>query len=187
MKGVVFMNIIMAGKHVELTDGIKSAIEKKMSKLNKFISDESDVKVTISARKGRHTIEVTAIATDGTIVRAEDTEDDLYVAIDKVIDKLIKQIRRFKSKMKKKHHDPKSIRYEFTEEPGVDNKEDEDDDEYVIERRKRFNVKPMSEEEAILQMDMLGHDFYLFKNVETDEIALVYKRKNGGYGIIEQY
>ncbi len=179
------MNIILAGKHIELTDGIKASIEKKMSKLEKFISDDSDVKVTVSARKGRHTIEVTVISTDGALVRAEDTEDDLYTAIDKVIDKLVKQIRRYKSKMKRKHHDNRSIRYEFSEE--VDDDQDEEEEEFVIERRKRFNVKPMSEEEAVLQMEMLGHDFYLFKNVEDNEIALVYKRRNGGYGIIEQY
>ena len=159
------MNIIITGRQIELTDAIKEKIESKLSKLENHIDQNTDVKVTVSAKKERQTIEVTIRTINGPVIRAEDTQEDLYAAIDLVTDKLKRQIRKYKKRLQDKKQDNMSIRF--------------------IERLKKFSLKPMTEEEAVLQMDLVGHDFYMFRNTDTDEIAVVYKRNNGGYGIIE--
>jgi len=185
MKGDVFMNIIITGRQIELTDAIKEKIESKLSKLENYIDQNTDVKVTVSAKKERQTIEVTIRTINGPVIRAEDTQEDLYAAIDLVTDKLKRQIRKYKKRLQDKKQDNMSIRFlDVAEEDGFDDDSDYND-ELVIERRKKFSLKPMTEEEAVLQMDLVGHDFYMFRNTDTDEIAVVYKRNNGGYGIIE--
>ncbi len=181
------MNIIISGKQIELTDGIKGAIEEKLGRLDFYLHPETEVKVTVSAKKSRQKIEVTVIPISGPIVRAEDSEENLYAAIDVVYDKLNKQLRRYKSKLQDKHQDNKSIRYE---DVNLDNGEDivpvqEDEINIVIERNKKFEMKPMSAEEAVLQMELVGHEFYMFRNITTDGISIVYKREHGGYGLIE--
>ncbi|EQJ04915.1 ribosomal subunit interface protein [Clostridioides difficile P6] len=187
MKGDVFMNIIISGKQIELTDAIKNKIETKLSKLDNYIHPDTDVKVTVSARKARQKIEVTIATVNGPIIRAEDMQENLYTAIDVVYDKLSKQLKKYKKRLQDKHKDNKSIRFQDAEINLADEQEDYGDEnqELVIQRRKKFSVKPMSEEEAVLQMELIGHDFYMFKNIDSDEIAVVYKRNNGGYGIID--
>ncbi|CZR95375.1 MULTISPECIES: ribosome hibernation-promoting factor, HPF/YfiA family [unclassified Clostridioides] len=181
------MNIIISGKQIELTDAIKSKIENKLSKLDNYIHPDTDVKVTVSAKKARQKIEVTIATVNGPIIRAEDMQENLYTAIDVVYDKLSKQLKKYKKRLQDKHKDNKSIRFQDAEINLADEQEDYGDEnqELVIQRRKKFSVKPMSEEEAVLQMELIGHDFYMFKNIDSDEIAVVYKRHNGGYGIIE--
>lgn len=181
------MNIIISGKQMELTDGIKGAIEEKIEKLDFYLHPETQVKVTVSAKKSRQKIEVTIIPISGPIVRAEDTEENLYAAIDVIYDKLNKQLRRYKDKLHSKHQDHESIRFKGIQlEDNIDELEDMDElDNMVIERHKKFGMKPMSPEEAVLQMELIEHDFYMFRNIETDDVSIVYKRKNGGYGIIE--
>ena len=177
------MKIIISGKKLELTDGIKTAIEDKLGKLERYLNPETEVKVTVSAKKSTQKIEVTIIPISGPIIRAEDSEENLYAAIDVVYDKLKKQIRRYKNKLQDKHQSKdESIRFQS------DDRIEEDDDEsldIVIERRKKFDMKPMSPEEAILQMELIEHGFYMFRNVDSDEISIVYKREDGGYGLIE--
>ena len=187
------MNLILSGKQLELTDGIRNAIEEKLGGIEQYFHPETQVKVTVSATKSRHAIEVTVFPINGPIIRAEDRQENLYAAIDIVHDKLYKQIRKYKTKMMNKHQDHRSIRFGNVEELG--DFKDMDDDSYhntdeepmniVIERRKKFDMKPMSSEEAVLQMELLGHEFYMFRNMDTDEISTVYRREIGGYGLIE--
>ncbi|MGL4911448.1 MAG: ribosome hibernation-promoting factor, HPF/YfiA family [Romboutsia sp.] len=180
------MNIIISGKQLELTDGIKGAIEEKIERLDFYLHPETEVKVTVSAKKARQKIEVTIIPISGPIIRAEDIEENLYAAIDVVYDKLNKQLRRYKNRLQDKHQDNESIRFQGVDlSDEVDFDEDDENLEIVIERHKKFDMKPMSAEEAVLQMELIEHDFYMFRNVDTDELSIVYKRRNGGYGIIE--
>ena len=181
------MNIIISGKQMELTDGIKGAIEEKIERLNFYLHPETEVNVTVSATKARQKIEVTIIPISGPIIRAEDIEENLYAAIDVVYNKLNKQLRRYKNRLQDRHQDHQSIRFQTVDEgPDEDDFDGEDEDiNIVIERRKKFDMKPMSAEEAVLQMELSEHDFYMFRNTDTDDISIVYKRKTGGYGIIE--
>ncbi|SHK44301.1 ribosome hibernation-promoting factor, HPF/YfiA family [Tepidibacter formicigenes] len=175
------MKLTIIGKNIELTEGIKLTVEEKLTKIKKYFNDDIDVRATVRAKKNRQTIEVTIIPISGNIIRAEDSQENLYAAIDVVVDKLSKQLRKYKTKLINKHHDSNSIRFE-----NIDDIADNQDSEIKIVRRKKFGFKPMSEEEAILQMELLGHNFFVFTNSETDEMNVVYKRKSGDYGIIEQ-
>ena len=180
------MNIIISGKQMELTDGIKGTIQEKLGRLDFYLHPETDVKVTVSAKKARQKVEVTIIPISGPIIRAEDIEENLYAAIDVVYDKLNKQLRKYKNRLKDKHQSNESIRFENVDMSVYeDDTEEYDNFDIVIERNKKFDMKPMSAEEAVLQMELIEHDFYMFRNVDTDDISIVYKRKNGGYGIIE--
>ena len=179
------MKILITGKKIELTDGIKGAVEDKLGKLDRYLHEDTEVKVTVSARKAKQKIEVTIIPINGPIIRAEDSEENLYAAIDVVYDKLNKQLRRYKNKLKGKYQakGQESIRFQNIETYVTEEQSGEFD--IVIERHKKFDMKPMSPEEAVLQMELIGHDFYMFRNIDTDEISTVYKRENGGYGLIE--
>ena len=179
------MNIIISGKQMDLTDGIKGAIDEKLGRLDYYLHPETEVKVTVSAKKARHTIEVTIIPISGPIIRAEDSEESLYAAIDIVYDKLNKQLRKYKNRLQDRHQSNESIRFEGVDIDSDSQYEDEERLDIVIERNKKFDMKPMSPEEAVLQMELVEHDFYMFRNIDTDEMSVVYKRKNGGYGIIE--
>ena len=180
------MNIIISGKQMELTDGIKGTIEEKLGRLDFYLHPETELKVTVSAKKARQKVEATIIPISGPIIRAEDIEENLYAAIDVVYDKLNKQLRRYKNRLKDKHQKNESIRFENVDMSVYeDDIESNDNFDIVIERNKKFDMKPMSAEEAVLQMELIEHDFYMFRNIDTDDISIVYKRKNGGYGMIE--
>ena len=179
------MNIIISGKQMDLTSGIKGAIEEKIGRLDYYLHPETEVKVTVRAKKARHTIEVTVIPISGPIIRAEDSEENLYAAIDIVYDKLNKQLRKYKNRLQDRHQSNESIRFDNVDLYNEDYVEDENLD-IIIKRNKKFDMKPMSPEEAVLQMELIEHNFYMFRNIDTDEIAVVYKRENGGYGMIEQ-
>ncbi|MEJ8552681.1 ribosome hibernation-promoting factor, HPF/YfiA family [Tepidibacter sp. Z1-5] len=176
------MKLTIVGKNIEITEGIKLSIEEKLGKIDKYFNNDMDVRATIRAKKSRQTIEVTIIPVSGNIIRAEDSEENLYAAIDVVVDKLSKQLRKYKTKLINKSQDNASIRFENIES----SIENENDSEINIVRRKKFGIKPMSEEEAILQMELLGHNFFVFTDSETSEMSVAYKRKSGDYGIIEQ-
>ena len=180
------MNIIISGKQMDLTDGIKDAIGEKLGRLDFYLHPSTEVKVTVSAKKARQKVEVTIIPISGPIIRAEDIEENLYAAIDIVYDKLNKQLRKYKKRLQDRHQSIESIRFDAIEDLNEnDYSQEEANLDIVIERTKRFGVKPMNPQEAVLQMDLLGHDFYMFKNAETNDISIVYRRKNGGYGLIE--
>lgn len=173
------MNINIRGDKIEVTDSIKNYVREKLERLDKYFEDSSkiDAHVIIRARNGEQIIEVT-VPTSRYTLRAEEKHSDLYAAIDLVTDVLERQIRKNKTKLNKRR-DAADVVFSFIPE---------DDEEYTesntVVRRKTIENKPMSEEEAILQMELLSHEFYMFIDSETDKPAVVYKRKNGGYGLI---
>lgn len=175
------MKVILSGKHLNLTDGLKDSVETKLSRLDKYFYKEMEAKATLSTEKTKQKIEVT-IPVNGQMLRAEGSDLDLYNAIDMVVDKLGSQLRKHKTRLMRKGND--TIRFENVE--GYIPLEDEvRSEEKKIVKRKQFGYKPMSEEEALLQMELLGHSFFVFTNSETDETSIVYKRKDGNYGILE--
>ena len=176
------MEIFVRGDNVKVTEAIESYIGEKLKRIEKYIGDSETVRATavINVKNHNQKVEVT-IPLKTFILRAEETQDDLYAAIDIVTDKLERQIRKNKTKIQSK----KMKEVSFKEFVIDEIEEDEDDREEKIVKRKTIEVKPMSEEEAILQMELLGHQFYIFKDSETLKPAVVYKRKEGNYGIIE--
>ena len=171
------MNFIISGKNIEVTSGLKDAIEQKLGKLERYFTPETEITVTLSVEKGRQKIEVT-IPVKGSIVRSEQTSSDMYVSIDLVEEVIERQLRKYKNKLVAKHQEGGNFQKEFME------KETEDQEVKII-RSKRFDIKPMYPEDACVQMELLGHNFFAFVNAETDEINVVYKRKGGTYGILE--
>lgn len=170
------MTIKITGRRIEVTDGLKAYIEKKISKLERYFGESATANVTISVEKDRHIIEVT-IFHDGIIFRAEVSNDDMYAAVDKVEDVLERQIRRQRTRLEKR------LRKDaFADAVPVEIPEEK---EFKVVKTKVYSAKPMSIEEAILQMNLLGHAFYIFSNAETDDKNVVYKRKDGNYGLIE--
>lgn len=182
MKGVVdFMKFIISGKNIEITEALRNKTVKKLSKLEKFFNTDTDVYVTMSVEKNRHIVEVT-IPFNGMVLRAEESSDDMYASIDMVIDVLEEQVRRYKTRLKKRLYDG-AIKTEYFEKVNTHNVEEEG--EFKVVRSKKFAIKPMVVEEAILQMNLLGHQFFVFTNAENEETNVVYKRKDGNYGLIE--
>jgi len=175
------MKITVSGKNIDVTDALRDTVIKKISKLDKYFNPEVEAQVTLSVQKNNHIIEVT-IPFNGVILRGEEATEDMYTSIDKVLDKLEKQIAKHKTRIERKLRES-SLR-------AVDSPIHEPDDEgeeydKLIVRTKRFAMKPMPVDEAVLQMDLLGHSFFVFQNAETDEVNVVYKRKDGKYGLIE--
>ena len=174
------MEIIIRGDKIDVTDAMKDYINEKLKKLDKYLEKSEDVRasVVIKIKGHRQTVEIT-IPLKNFIIRSEETQEDFYAAVDKAIDIMERQIRKNKTKIKAKETKTK---YDFNI---IDIEEEELEEPTTIIKRKTVEVKPMDEEEAILQLELLGHEFYLFKNIATDKEAVVYKRKNGGYGLIE--
>lgn len=174
------MRITITGRNIELTPGIKEAVEEKLSKLEKYFKPDTDVNVTLSVEKERQKIEVT-IPTKGHTIRAEEVSNDMYVSIDLVEETLERQLIKYRTKIiSKKMNAAANFKAEYLEE-----QIEEDDEEIKIVRSKRYDLKPMYPEDACIQMELLGHDFFVFVNAETDEVNVVYKRKANTYGIIE--
>lgn len=173
------MKINIRGDKLVVTDAIKSYFEEKINKLEKYYEDPEkiDVKAIIKVKGIEQKIEVT-VNTKSFTLRAEESHSDMYAAIDLVIDKLEGQIRKNKNKIKTKMSKEKISDFSHFEV-------EEELPETEIKRRKRIELKPMSEEEAILQMELIGHDFFIFKNIETESICVLYKRKDANYGIID--
>lgn len=173
------MNIIIRGSKITITEAMQNYIEEKISKLEKYLDkpDEIKAKVVVMVNKRLHKIEVT-IPLKNFILRAEEEEEDFYAAVDIVTDKLERQIRKNKTKLS-------AIKTKEITDFIYDDIEELNEEPQHIVKRKKIEVKPMSEEEAIIQMELLGHQFYLYKDDETNKSALVYKRKDGNYGIIE--
>lgn len=171
------MRITTSGRKIDITEGLKGYVDKKISKLSRYFHEETQAQVTLSVQKDMHTVEVT-VYHDGMIYRAEVTDRDMYAAIDKVVDIIERQIRKHKTQLEKKLREGA-----FTDLPLFD--EEITEDEFNIVKIKKYKNKPMSPKEAILQMNLLGHEFYIFTNDETNDKEVVYKRKDGNYGLIE--
>ena len=174
------MKTAIASRKMELTDGMRDYIEKRIAKLDKFFGDDADAKVTVSAEKNRHRVEAT-IFSHNTIFRVEETTDDMYKSVDKVVDSIERKIRKNKTKIEKKL---KNSGLDFSALSMSDD-EPEEEKEFNIVKRKMFDAKPMSAEEAVLQMNLLGHEFFVYKDDKTNSTNIVYKRKDGDYGVIE--
>lgn len=172
------MNIVISAKNIELTDNLRSAVEEKLGKLDKYFVPDTVVNVTMSVEKGRHKIEVT-IPVKGSIIRSEQESSDMYVTLDLIEEIIERQLRKYKTKIIDKHQGGGSFRQDY-----VDNDYYEDEDIKII-RTKKFEVMPMYPEDACVQMELLGHSFFAFVNAETNQVNVAYKRKDGNYGLLE--
>ncbi len=173
------MRFIISGKNIDVTSGLRTTIEQKLGKLERYFTPTTEIIVTLSVEKERQKIEVT-IPVKGTIIRSEQVSDDMYVSIDLVEEVIERQLRKYKTKIIDRNQEGGELQPEFVEE-----EDDTDDGEIKIIRTKRFGMKPMFPEDACVQMELLGHNFFVFRNAETDEVNVVYKRKNGTFGLIE--
>ena len=172
------MRFTLVGKNIEVTQSLRDAVESKIGKLERYFTKDTEAHVMLSVEKGRQKIEVT-IPVKGGIIRAEEANDDLYTAIDYVEDVIERQLKKYKSKLIDKHQAGGELLPAFVEE------DDEDDEAIKIAKVKKFDIKPMYAEDACVQMELLGHSFYVFINAETDQVNVVYKRKGGTFGLIE--
>ena len=178
IKELGIMRFIITGRNIDVTEGLKSAVEEKLGKLDRFFAVETEVNVTLSVEKERQKIEVT-IPVKGNIIRSEQVSSDMYVSIDLVEEVIERQLKRYKNKCVDKQQNASEFAPEYIE------KEYEDEEEIKIIRSKRFGIKPMVPEEACVQMELLGHNFFVFLNAETNEVNVVYKRKGNTFGLIE--
>ena len=195
------MKIKIFGKNIEVTEGIRSAVEEKIGKLDKYFAEETRVDVTLSVNKNEQKVEVT-IPVKGRIIRAEEISDDMYVSIDLVEEIIERQLKKYKNKIVDKQQAAGSFSKAYVENDYTDDEEikivrtkkfdikpmypeDEDEDQIKIKKTKRFGIKPMDPEEACVEMELLGHNFFVFLNAETEEVNVVYKRKGNTYGLIE--
>ncbi len=171
------MGVQIRGRNIEVTDALKEYINKRLRKLEKYIDNLGEAQVTLSVVRGFHRIEVTT-PINGMILRGEESTGDMYASIDLVVDKLEKQIEKYKGKLHKR-----GARFANNLKTTAPVNIEEDGPRLV--RTKRFAIKPMAVDEAVLQMNLLGHNFFVFSNAETEQVNVVYKRKDGNYGLIE--
>lgn len=172
------MRYTITGRNIEVTSGLRAAVEEKIGKLERYFNPDTEVIVTLSVQKDKQKIEVT-IPVKGNIIRAEESSSDMYVSIDLVEEIIERQIKKYKRKLIDKKQSVQSFSELFLTE------EYSGDDEIEIVKTKRFAVKPMDPEEACVQMELLGHNFYVFLNADTEQVNVVYKRKGNTYGLIE--
>lgn len=174
------MKFVIIGKNIEVTDGLREAVENKLSKLERYFHEDVTIHVTLSIQREHQKIEVT-IPVKGDIIRSEQTSNDMYVSIDLVEEVIERQLRKYRKKLISKHQEGGFFKQEFfdSDDSTIE------DDEIKIVRTKHFGIKPMYPEDACVQMELSGHDFFVFCNAETEEVNVVYKRKNNTYGLIE--
>lgn len=172
------MRYTITGRNIDVTPGLRGAVIEKIGKLERYFNQDTEAIITLSVTKDRQKIEVT-IPVKGHIIRAEEQSTDMYVSIDLVEEIIERQLKKYKTKL----IDKKQSHIDFSE--FYVQEETEADDEIKIEKVKKFAMKPMDPEEACVQMELLGHSFYVFLNAETEEVNVVYKRKGQTYGLIE--
>ena len=172
------MKFVIVGKNIEVTEGLKTAVEDKIGKLERYFTQETEVHVTLSVEKERQKIEVT-IPVKGNIIRSEQVSNDMYVSIDLVEEIIERQIKKYKNKLIDQKQSASFFKQDFIEKDYMD------DEEVKIIRTKKFDIKPMYPEDACVQMELLGHNFFVFFNAETEQVNVVYKRKGNTYGLIE--
>ena len=173
------MRYTITGRNIEVTQGLREAVEDKLGKLEKYFTPDTEAVVTLSVQRELQKIEVT-IPVKGSIIRAEESSTDMYVSIDLVEEIIERQIKKYRKKLIDKKQSAQAFSALFMEE-----EEDVHDEEIRIEKTKHFDMKPMYPEDACLEMELLGHNFFVFSNAETDEVNVVYKRKDGAFGLIE--
>jgi len=188
--GVYMLTFNIRGENIEVTPAIREYVEGKISKLERYFNNDMDATANVNLKiynDKRTKVEVT-IPMKRLTLRAEERNDDLYAGVDAIVDKLERQIRKHKTKVNRKFRDREGVGLYFATAPASETGAiavEEPEDELQIVRTKQFSLKPMDDEEAILQMNLLGHDFYIFTDAETDETNIVYRRKDGKYGLIE--
>ena len=179
LEGMISMKFIIVGRNIEVTPGLRAAVEEKIGKLDKYFNPDTEVHVTLSVEKDRQKIEVT-IPVKGSIIRSEQVSNDMYVSIDLVEEVIERQLKKYRTKLVTKQQNASAVfKQEF-----LDGAADEDEEIKII-RTKKFSMKPMYPEDACVQMELLGHDFFVFINAETEDVNVVYKRKGNTYGLIE--
>ena len=172
------MRITISGKNIDVTQGLKEAVYEKLDKLDKYFTPDTEAIVTLSVERNRQKIEVT-IPIKGSVIRAEEVSDDMYVSIDLVQEIIERQMRKHKTRLANRYRSGGLLQPAYLE------MEADDPDEVRIVRTKKFAIKPMDPEEACLEMELSGHSFFVFRNSETDDVNVVYKRKGNTYGLIE--
>jgi putative sigma-54 modulation protein len=183
VKGGKDMKVIITSKNVKMSDYLKDTIEKKFEKLDKYFSDDVVVNVVLTGEKKSEKMEAT-IVVNSTVFRAEYRDEEVYSCIEKVVDKLAKQMSRFKDKLVKKHKGHPGIKFEELVAPVVDEPAEEPEELKVV-KSKKLELVPLTVEEAIVEMELVGHNFYVFKNSENNAVNVVYKRENEDYGLLE--
>ena len=174
------MRFDIRGKNIELTDALKDYTTKRLSKLGKYIENVKEAQVALSVEGEGHKVEVT-IPLNGMILRGEEVSEDMYSSIDLVEEKLEKQIEKYRTRLYYNNRGAGLKKSAFNDKNTINDKEDA----FKVVRTKRFALKPMDEEEAIMQMNLLGHNFFVFFNAKDEEVNVVYRRKDGNYGLIE--
>jgi putative sigma-54 modulation protein len=179
------MRVTVKGRNVQVTDPLKAYAEKKLQKLTKYFHNIKEAEVTQSIQRNWHIVEV-LVEGDGIYLRGEERSGDMYASIDAVVEKLEKQLERFKGKLTA-HPRPVETGGDEGTEIDLDELSDEEAEEGLptVVKTKRFSIKPMSPDEAALQMELLNHDFFVFLNAETEQVNVLYRRKDGNYGLIE--
>lgn len=179
---------MLRGKNIDITDALRNYVEEKVGKIEKYFdtTDDTEIEaqVSLDVEKEGHIVEVT-IFVDGLILRAEKKTGDMYASIDGVIEKLERQVRKYKTKIHRKLRKEKKEFKENVLQSRQEEEEKKEEEEPHIVRTKQFAMKPMPVKEAVMQMDLLDHDFFVFSNAETEEVNVVYKRRDGDYGLIE--
>lgn len=172
------MKFVIVGRNIEVTEGLREAVKDKIGKLEKYFNPNTEAHVTLSVEKDRQKIEVT-IPVKGNIIRSEQVSNDMYISIDLVEEVIERQLKKYKNKLVDKHQSGGDFSQAFIENDFLD------EEEVKIVRTKKFDIKPMYPEDACIQMELLGHNFFVFINAETDQVNVVYKRKGDTYGLIE--
>jgi len=177
------LQVQVVGRNLEITEALRQYVEKKLSRFDRYFYRPLQAQVRLRVEKGRHICEVT-IPLDGLILRGEESSEDLYASIDQVLDKLERQIHKHKTRINRKNRRENRLR-EAAAAPVIrEEVEPSPEERWEVVREKTFPAKPMDVEEAILQMNLLGHDFFVFRDADTNEVHVVYRRKEGGYGLI---
>jgi putative sigma-54 modulation protein len=171
------MKLEMTARNLEISDDLRTYVEKKLSKIGKFSDKSAPAQVVLKNEKGRYIVEIT-LPFDGMFVRGEEATGDIYSSLNLAVEKIERQLNKYRTRLQRRKREGRAQVRSLPEEAAGAN-------EPGLVRVKRFNIKPMPVEEAILQMNLLGHDFYVFTNAETERVGVVYRRKDGNYGLIE--
>ena len=186
-KGMCLMaTFTIRGKNIEITPSLREYVEKRVGKVTKYFEKVGEITVLLTVSKGRHIVEVTVPIQGGIVLRGEEATMDMYTSIDLVVEKLERQIHKQKTKLARRFRGG-GFKAEVIEEQEKDHPVDKRDEsaEYPAVKTKRFVVKPMDVREAIMQMNLLDHNFFVFRDSETEEVNVVYRRTDGNYGLIE--
>lgn len=183
-KGMLFMaTFTIRGKNVEITPALRDYVEKRIGKVTRYFKEVGEISVLLSVSKDRQKVEVT-VPVQGVLLRGQEVTENMYTSIDLVIEKIDRQIRKHKTKMQRRFRDGTLLDEAFAAAPFAATVQD-DENEFAVVKKKRFTVRPMDVQEAIMQMNLLNHDFFVYRDADTETVNVVYRRGDGKYGLIE--